>query len=62
VSPRRWGEKLLQHSNDANNPSKPPAMTMIATVLLLNPGAYRDASSSIAVLPSGLLSAGAAVL
>ena len=37
MPPRRYGEKLLQNSDEVNNPSKPPAMTMIATVLLLHP-------------------------
>jgi hypothetical protein len=45
VPPRRYGEKLLQNSDEANKPSKPPAMTVIATVLLLDPAPAGDASS-----------------
>ncbi len=39
VLPRRYGEKLLQNSNDSTNPSAPAIIRMIPTVLMLNPEA-----------------------
>ena len=37
VRPRRYGEKLLQNSNDNTRPSAPATIRMIPTVLMLNP-------------------------
>jgi hypothetical protein len=37
VLPRRYGEKLLQNSNDNTRPRAPAIIKMIPTVLMLNP-------------------------
>src|SRR5215213_4304058 len=39
VSPRRYGEKLLQKSRDRTSPRAPATIRMIPTVLMLKPEA-----------------------
>lgn len=38
VRRRLHGEKLLQNSTEANNPSRPPTIRMIPTVVEVEPG------------------------